>query len=55
MKIRGATANVASDVVQRVKTVHKTGELTGIDIDFGDRRSAQTSRHDQAHESSLGG
>jgi len=54
MKIRGATANTASDVVQRVETVHETGELTGIDIDFEARQSAQTPRHDQAHESSLG-
>ena len=41
MKIRGATANTAVEVVQRVKTVHETGELTGIDIDL---RSDATSR-----------
>ncbi|MEY9863523.1 hypothetical protein ABH935_009176 [Catenulispora sp. GAS73] len=54
MKIRGATANTVVDVVQRVKTVHESGELTGIDIDLGARQSAQTPHHDQANESSLG-
>lgn len=34
MKIRGANARAAGDVVQRVKTVHESGELTGIDIDL---------------------
>lgn len=54
MKIRGATGTTAGEVVQRVKTVYESGELTGIDIDFGTPQSAQTPHHDQANESSLG-
>ncbi|MEY9932552.1 hypothetical protein ABH926_007203 [Catenulispora sp. GP43] len=34
MKLRGTNVKAAGDVVQRVKTVHESGELTGIDIDL---------------------
>jgi hypothetical protein len=33
MRIRGPATRAAGEVIQRVKTVHQSGELTGIDID----------------------
>jgi len=34
MRVRGQGAKASGEIVQRVKTVHQSGELTGLDIDF---------------------